>query len=502
MNKEHQRLENLINLATVLSQQNNYQETVRLISNCISEELQSELTLILMLNPKTNHTIKTIFKEGNEFENPKFQSAQNQISGWIIKNKLPLLTSDIKQENHFVNVEWGELPIKSVLGVPLIMEGLTIGTLILINKKGGEFNNNDILYLEKISVVVLPYLRNLQKLKEYFEIPLPDEVLLRKYRELGLLGKCKKFIELLQAIEAAARCDVRVLLEGQTGTGKELIAEAIHRLSSRRDYPFVAIDCGAIPQHLIESELFGFVKGAFTGAVQDRKGLFESAQKGTLFLDEITNLPIEIQAKLLRVSQEGEVRPIGSNASRKIDVRIITASSTSLRKLVDEDKFMEDLYYRLHVYPIYVPTLSERKDDIPSLANHFLKKFTEQQEKKAEAFHATILSYMKEHVWQGQIRELENLVERLVTLVNPEASIITADLIPSDLQREFHQILIDEGIGETKSLKELLQESEEKIIRDTLESKNWNQTKAAQALNISEQLIRYRMKKLGITRPT
>jgi GAF domain-containing protein len=150
MNKEHQRLENLINLATVLSQQNNYQETVRLISNCISEELQSELTLILMLNPKTNHTIKTIFKEGNEFENPKFQSAQNQISGWIIKNKLPLLTSDIKQENHFVNVEWGELPIKSVLGVPLIMEGLTIGTLILINKKGGEFNNNDILYLEKI----------------------------------------------------------------------------------------------------------------------------------------------------------------------------------------------------------------------------------------------------------------------------------------------------------------------------------------------------------------
>jgi len=168
---------------------------------------------------------------------------------------------------------------------------------------------------------------------------------------------------------------VRILLEGENGTGKELVAHAVHQLSSRSEKKFVGIDCGAIQPNLVESELFGHVKGAFTGATMDRMGLFEEANGGTLFMDEINNLPVEMQSKLLRVLQDEEIRPVGSNQIRKINVRIITASSSSLKKLVNENKFREDLYYRLNVYPIYVPMLKERIEDIPLLAEHFLKKF-------------------------------------------------------------------------------------------------------------------------------
>jgi transcriptional regulator with PAS, ATPase and Fis domain len=316
---------------------------------------------------------------------------------------------------------------------------------------------------------------------------------------MGMLGKSERFIELLQAIEAAARCDVRVLLEGQSGTGKELIARAVHQLSARNNHPFVAIDCGAIPEHLIESELFGYMKGAFTGATQDHTGLIEEAHRGTLFMDEISNLPFGMQAKLLRILQEGDVRPVGSNKLRKVDVRIIATCSASLRKLVDNGKFREDLYYRLHVYPIDVPSLKERKEDIPLLANHFLKKFAGQQQKQTDSFQGAILSFMRQRQWAGNIRELENFVERMVTFAPVDAGALNSELIPPDLREEFEKFTAID-ISDSKSLNERLKEQEEIIIRQALEENNWNQTKAAHSLKISEQLIRYRMKKLGVTR--
>ncbi|MCI0698712.1 sigma-54 dependent transcriptional regulator [candidate division KSB1 bacterium] len=341
--------------------------------------------------------------------------------------------------------------------------------------------------------------RSLQKVQQYFDAPLPETALLVKYEAVGLLGRSKKFIDLLHDIEAAAPCDVRVVLEGQSGAGKELVAHAIHHFSLRCDHPFIAIDCGAIAPNLIESELFGHVKGAFTSAASDRKGLLADADQGTLFMDEIPNLPLDTQAKFMRVLQAGEVRPVGSNKTCKIDVRIISACSMPLHQLVEGQKFREDLYYRLHVYPIHIPSLDERPEDIPLLANHFLKKFAAQQHKQAESFHATILDFMQQRHWPGNIRELENFVERLVTLAPPQMAILDRDHLPPDLQKEMKKLAASQQpAGVVKPLYESLAEYEEQLIRQALNGNHWNIPQTARVLRIAEQTLRNKMTKRGI----
>ncbi len=329
-----------------------------------------------MLNPQTRQTVKTICASGNEPSERKYHLVHTNISGWVLENNNSFLTADLKSDQRFRKNLFKDLAIKSALCIPLRIEGTIIGTLLLLNKtRDDAFTQEDLSILEKLAAVSSPFLRDIQKIQQFFTAALPKQALLKKYEGFGLLGTSKKFIELLQAIESAARSQVRILLEGESGTGKELIARSIHQLSARSLNKFLAIDCGAIPANLIESELFGHVQGAFTGASKDRQGLFAEAHGGTLFMDEITNLPLELQSKLLRVLQEGEIRPLGSNQQRKVDVRIITASSIALRQLVDQQKFREDLFYRLNVYPIAVPSLGERREDIPLLANHFLKSF-------------------------------------------------------------------------------------------------------------------------------
>lgn len=501
MDKENQKLENLIDLAGALNQQNNIQEILRLVTQQVSDLFKADITLIMMINPRTQETVKTIFKNGEEGSDPKFQAINNQISGWIMKYRRPLLAIDIKKDERFSRVDWADLHVKSVIGVPLQTEGNLIGSLILININEFLFKESDLSFLERISVIAAPYLRNVQQIQHYFETPLTGEILASKYRATGLLGKSKSFNVLLQAIEAAARCDVRVLLEGQSGTGKELIARAIHAFSARSEKTFIAIDCGAIPEHLIESELFGHTKGAFTGATQDRKGMFQQADQGTLFLDEITNLPLDVQSKLLRVLQEGEIRPVGCDDVYNIDVRVVAAASVSLKKMVEENKFREDLYYRLHVYPIFVPSLNERAEDIPVIANSFLARFNEAQNKNIKFFHSQILEFMRNRIWKGNIRELINFVERLVTLTPSANTIIEPNIIPPDMIGEFNQLIKKQENIVAIPLRDQLFESEKEIIQNALIAHKWNQTKAARSLDLTEQLMRYRMKKLGIKRP-
>jgi transcriptional regulator with PAS, ATPase and Fis domain len=374
--------------------------------------------------------------------------------------------------------------------------------LLLNNEVSIPFTDNDLSLIEKFSAIASPYLHCTQDIAQFFISPLPKQALLSKYSMLGLLGKSKKFIELLQSIEAAARCDVRVLLEGESGTGKELVARAVHKLSTRNQNKFVAIDCGAIQPNLVESELFGHIKGAFTGALTNRKGLLEEANDGTLFMDEINNLPIEMQSKLLRVLQDEEVRPVGSNQSKKVNVRIIAASSSSLQKMVTEKKFREDLYYRLNVYPIFVPSLNDRTEDIPLLANHFLEKFSFEQKKEIEGMHEEVLDYLKQRHWDGNIRELENFIARLTTLTPKKQKFIHRKILPAELQKELKKLKKHyEEIPESKSLIESLKDYEEELIRKTLNSCKWNQSKAARILNISEHAMRYKMTKLKINKP-
>lgn len=251
-------MEKLLELATILSQQNDFQEILRVASQKAASYLNAETASILMINPRTEQTVKTFFRGGEEITNAKYHALQNQICGWININMKSLIIPDINNDSRFKNVRMANSSVKAVLGVPLKVEGFFIGTLILFNKKdSGEFTESDLSYLEKISIISAPYLRNVQKIGDYFKTPLPEKALITKYVQFGLLGKSKRFIEMLNAIESAAHCDVRVLLEGQSGTGKELVAKAIHKMSQRNQGSFVAINCGAISANLLESELFG-----------------------------------------------------------------------------------------------------------------------------------------------------------------------------------------------------------------------------------------------------
>jgi DNA-binding NtrC family response regulator len=257
----------------------------------------------------------------------------------------------------------------------------------------------------------------------------------------------------------------------------------------------------SFPHTLLESELFGHRRGAFTGAHSDRQGLFLEANGGTLFMDEINNLPYDMQSKLLRFVEEGEVRPVGSDKIFKTNVRIIAASSTPLKDLVDEKIFREDLFFRLHVYPIYLPDLGERQEDIPLLADHFLHQYAKQQNKNAQDFHEEVIDFMKQRTWDGNIRELENFIERIVTVIPPDAPTIEPSFFPTDLQKELENSRSRIGSSmRSTPIKEQLDKYEADIIKKALIECGWNQSKAARKLHTSESNIRYKMNQFRIQR--
>ena len=497
---DKQFLESIFDLAEILSHQDDFEEILRIITSRASELFKINLSSIIMINPQTQRTIKTVIREGKKTDPNHYSFVHNNVVGWAVKNNLPFVSDNIKKDNRFKKNLFADTEINSVVCVPIKTESTRIGYMVLMDTvQNKKFNEQLLSLVEKYVLICAPYLNRLQKIEEFFKNPIPEETLLNKYQTLGLFGRCKKFVDLLKSIEAAAKCDVRVLLEGDSGTGKELVAKAIHKLSARGIHPFIAIDCGAIPENLIESELFGHVKGSFTGATSDRKGLFEEADNGTLFIDEIANLPMNMQSKLLRVLQENEIRPLGSNKSIKVNVRVISASSTSLKMLVDNQRFREDLFYRLHIYPIYVPTLNERSEDIILLANIFLKKFSTEQGKKIESFHKTLLDYFQVKNWDGNIRELQNFIERLVTLSPLQKKYLEIRDLPDEIQKEIKEMAkIPNMYLKSRPLQESVDEFEEQIIRQTLEENSWNQSKAARLLNISEGTIRLKMKKYGI----
>lgn len=490
----------LIELASILEKQNDFQEVLRLITQKAANLLEVETALIMMINPSTRVTVKTIYREDKKVDTNQYKFIHTYFCGWVIDNGNGFISEDVKNDPRFNKNLFKDIRLKSVLCVPLISEGVIIGSLLLINKNNrSKFSQKDFKYLKNFATIVSPFLRNINKIQQFFAAPISKSGLLKKYEDLGLLGKSKEFVEMLTTIEAAAKCDVRVMLEGETGTGKELIAKAIHHCSSRTVNKFIAIDCGAIPANLIESELFGHIKGAFTGATTSRTGLLEEANGGILFIDEIANLPLELQAKLLRVLQEGEIRPLGSNETKKIDVRIIAASSSSLRRMIVNKQFREDLFYRLYVYPISVPSLDERKEDIPLLANHFLKKISLNQNKKAKAFSEEILDFLKRREWHGNIRELENFVERLVTLAQAETEVLDQTILPDEFQNEFHEMkIVSSKQIFNKPLREILADLEREVIEKVLTDCDWNQSKAARILDISEPSMRYKIKKFRI----
>jgi len=301
-----------------------------------------------------------------------------------------------------------------------------------------------------------------------------------------IIGNSAGLLALLQSVQQVAKTNATVLILGESGTGKELVANALHGESPRADKPLIKINCGAIPENLIESELFGHEKGAFTGAIQRRQGRFEQANGGTLFLDEVGELSLGMQVKLLRVLQEQELVRVGGNQAIKVDIRVVAATNRDLKQMVTEGNFREDLYYRLNVIPLLMPPLRERREDIPLLINHFLKVYG--KESAPLEIDPEAMAYLMKYPWPGNIRELENVVERM-TILSVSGRITVAQL-PREISQEEEAVsfrLPEEGIS--------LEKLEKDLIIQALERTGDNQTHAAKLLGISRHTLLYRMEK-------
>jgi DNA-binding NtrC family response regulator len=327
------------------------------------------------------------------------------------------------------------------------------------------------------------------------EIDLLRDCLRENYQFASIIGASAGLKRTLDIASRVASADVTVLLHGETGTGKELIAKAIHFRSPRKNRPFVTVNCGAIPRELLESELFGHTRGSFTGAVSHKKGKAEAADGGTLLLDEIGEMPLELQVRVLRLIQEREIEKIGATMPTKLDVRIIAATHRDLAAMVKSGSFREDLYYRLMVVPIEVPPLRDRLEDIPVLVRHFFAQFKAKHNREDLTLPPTLLSRFTDYPWPGNVRQLENCVERIVLLAN--GSEITAQDIPDFLQQAnvptdvLPQILPDSGVS--------LEVVEKELILRTLRKFKGNQSRAAAFLNVTRRTLAYRIEKFGIS---
>ncbi len=310
----------------------------------------------------------------------------------------------------------------------------------------------------------------------------------------SMVGQDPKMRELYKVITKVAQTDSTVLITGESGTGKELVAKAIHFQSQRRDRYFKAINCGAIPEHLLESELFGHEKGSFTGALERKIGKFEMANGGTLFLDEIFSMREPLQVKLLRVLQEREIERGGGVKPIPIDARIIAATNTNLRKLVENGQFREDLFYRLNVIHIHVPSLWERREDVPFLAEYFLQYFSKKFNKRVEVFTQEAERTLKEYYWPGNVRELKNVIERAVVLT--ESVSIGKENLPLDLSIPRGEV--SEFNEESFSLKAVIEAYERKVLLNILERVAWNQTRASEVLGIHRNTLLIKLETLGI----
>ncbi|MCX7823151.1 MAG: sigma-54 dependent transcriptional regulator [Syntrophobacterales bacterium] len=319
----------------------------------------------------------------------------------------------------------------------------------------------------------------------------------------NIVGASASIRRVFDAIRMVAPTDVTVLIRGESGTGKELVARAIHELSDRRDGPFIPVNCPAVPDQILESELFGYKKGAFTHAVQDRKGLFQEAQKGTIFLDEIGDIPMNIQTKLLRVLQEKEIKPLGDTRTVKVDVRVVASTNQDLEKKIAEGTFREDLFYRLNVVPIFVPPLRERREDIPLLTEHFLKKYAKKFNKPVKTISSEAMKLLMNREWKGNVRELENTIMRGILFS------LNEELSPDDLSletRENSKVSQSRGrysyevnnFSYREAKERVLQEFHTQFFGQLLSTTGGNISQAAKLCGLERQALQYILKRYGI----
>jgi len=332
-----------------------------------------------------------------------------------------------------------------------------------------------------------------KRIRQYQQLNLEVQYLRKevhaKFNENLIIGKSTAMQNVFQLIKKVANSNSNVLITGKSGTGKELVARAIHQASPRANAPFIPINCGAIPENLFESELFGFKKGSFTGATMDKDGVFRAANGGTLFLDEVGEIPVHIQVKLLRAIESKEIKPLGSNYSVKVDVRVLSATNKNLQKEIEEGNFREDLYYRLNIIEIHLPSLSERREDIPLLVEHFIRKYNKELKRKVRGVDNETMKVLMNYQWKGEVRELENMIERAVLLC--EGDYITLENLPPHASTQRFEGYPDE-------LKAAVRQFEKQHISAILRRVNNDKVKCAKILGIGLSSLYRKIDELGI----
>ncbi len=415
------------------------------------------------------------------------QNLSTSVVNQVLKDNKPLLSIDAQSDERFQGSESVVVQqIKSVLCTPLNLNGKPIGVIYMDSRVSNkQFDNSNLEFLNafarqaSIAITNTRLVENLKSENKRLKRQITGNHVFPE-----IIGKSESIRRIFDLIRDVADSTASVLIEGESGTGKELVARALHSRSSRSERPFLPIFCGSLSENLLESELFGHKKGAFTGATENKKGLFEEADNGTIFLDEIADISANIQTKLLRVIQEGEIKRVGETEIRKVDVRIVSATNKDLKSEVEKGRFREDLYYRLNVINLHMPPLRERRDDIPLLAQHFLNIYALKNKKNIHSLSKEALTHLTEYQWPGNVRELENAMERAVILSKG-----------SELDPGLFQLAKVEShvpLGKT------LEEINKFAIIKTIEMLGNNRTKAAKVLGVSRRWLQYRLKDWGM----
>jgi formate hydrogenlyase transcriptional activator len=514
--EQRDRLQVLLEINNVLVTSRELSELFRGIVSALTRVIHHDYTSLALLDPATNRLkIHALELDGGSelFKGKEISVSPEQTpSGKCMASASPAIFRGAELEQYPAELVriLREKGIAAVCCVPLITKGRAFGTLNLASRRIDAFSENDLDLLNRVAAQVAIAVENalafreIDSLKDKLAVEklYLEEEIRNEFNFEEIVGESPVIKRALAQVELAAPANTTVLILGDTGTGKELIARAIHNLSPRRERTFVKVNCAAIPSGLLESELFGHERGAFTGAINQKVGRFELADRGTIFLDEVGDIPLELQPKLLRVLQEQEFERLGATRTVRVDVRVVAATNADLSRLVAEKSFRSDLYYRLNVFPIQIPALRDRREDIPLLVRYFVQKFSRRMNKTVLYVPSEAMDTLVSYAWPGNIRELENLIERAVLLspgkdLRVPLSELRNPQAPAAIESAAPSLAANASIA-------TLEEAERQHILRALRQTEWRiagPRGAAKLLDMKRTTLQARMRKLGIRRP-
>jgi two-component system, NtrC family, response regulator AtoC len=522
----------------------NFGDTCKAILDAVMEEMDAENCSLMLKDPNSGDLTvcaargkdeeKSVFYLDRSGSGRRFKSGEG-VAGWVLKEGQAVLLNDVVREPRFVSVAGlnskscensGNNQVNSLICFPIREKDQVVGVFNLSHSKKGAFNEGDKLALGYISNQVGAALTSARFFLEINEVNrlmkdsregLSKEKVVPIFspssstfvevgevtREEGIfIYTSDKMQRIKEIIDQIANTDVTVLIQGESGVGKEVVARSIHLNSFRKERPFVKVNCAALPPDLLESELFGYEKGAFTGAYRQKQGRFELANGGTIFLDEISEMSLSLQGKLLQVLQDREFSRLGGKKDIRVDVRVLAATNKNIEEGIKNGRFREDLYYRLNVVNVTIPPLRERKEEIPIFVEYFLDKFGKKYGRKVPPLSDTTMKVFSEHHWVGNVRELENVIQRFVVLGNEETIVEELTPVPKEdpITEKKKKLVPPKKIW--PSLREVHQEAikkaESEMILKALEMTNWNRKKAADKLNISYKALLYKIKETSL----